>query len=339
MEKVKNKVKEDLLSLFGKEELNEESYEYTEFYIKSSVLTLNGKSISIFPQSYGFSLSDEISGKVVSLDSFKPGLTVREDLKDKILFIKHLSHYDIPYLVEANPSCVLTTSDIRKPLYIKDFCVFKVPFPFMGGEKVKININIKEEEEIIKNYFVDFGLGNYYVFIHYPYDSRFQEVDSLEFFGSFSVIREIADRLVNVGYPKGFKIRVLITENKFSNYIGLEKHLGNFDTETVLSILNIDGCGLGNEKFITINNRRRILDFFHLKKVPQLMRDLGIKIKQDKCMEYIVFPKTDIPILWFFSQPNIHMYELNKDFLDSKIPLEFASTVFYLINNLYKEMI
>lgn len=337
--KVKDKIKEEILSAFKEEELQKESFEYTEFYIKSSVLTIDGKSISIFPQSYGFASTDEITGKVISLEKIRPGYVIRESLKNKVLFVKHLNQYDIPYLVDINPSCVLTTSDIKKPLYIKDFPIFRVSFPFFGNEKIKIKVSIKEEEEVVENTFVDFGLGNYYIFIHFPYDSRFQEEENLEFYGSFLVIKDIIDRIINVGYPKGFKIRILFTENKFSNYIGLQRHLENFDTDNLLSIINIDGCGLGNEKLITISNKKKIIDTFHIAKTVELMKSLGIKIKKERCAEYFDFSFLDVPIVWLFSQPNIHMYELNKGFLDEKIPVEFSSTVFYLLNNLYKDMI
>ena len=339
MIKVGNRVREEILSLFKEEEIEKETYEYTEYYIKSSTLYLSGKSISIFPQSYGYSSLKEISGKVISLNKIRPAFTIREELKNKILFIRNLSHYEIQYLVDTKPACVLTTSDIKKPLYIENFPIFKVSFPFLGGEKVKIKISLKEEEELIENRFIDFGLGNYFILVHYSYDNRFQEDDNLEFYGSFLVIKEIVDRLLNVGYPKGFKIRVLFTENKFSNYIGLKKHLENLDLDNLLSVLHIDGSGLGNEKFITISNKKKIVDSFHRKKVSELMESLGQKVKEDKCREYIDFSFLDIPVIWFFSQPNIHMYELNKGFLDEKISIEFASSLFYLLNNLYKDLI
>ncbi len=335
---LKHLIKEGIFSIF-EEELKKETFTYIEYYLKNCSLEIENKKIEIYPLSYGFSSNDTLEGEVVSLETVKPGYALKEELKDKILFIKDLNQYHIKYLLEIKPTAVLTTSDIYKTIFTKDFPIFKTQFPFIGKEKIKITFRIKEEEEIVENYFYDFGLGSYFAYIHFPYDIRFQDENSISFYSSYLVIKDIVDRLVNVGHPKGYKVRVIFTENKYSDYIGLKKHLENQDTDKILSILNIDSCGLGNEKLITISNKRKIIDSFHKEKVSNLMRELGYKTKKEELMENLDLSGINVPFVWFFSQPNLHMYSLKKEFLDERKPVEFSSNLFYLINNMYKEMI
>ncbi len=339
MIKVKDVIKRELLSPIDEESIKRETFIEKEFYIKNASVSLNGKRVSIFPLSYGFSATDEISGKVIFLEKVRPAFSIRESLKNKIIFVKYLDQYSLRYLSQINPSAVLTTSDIKRPIFFKNFPVFKTPFPFLGGEKVKIQFSVKEEEEILENILFDFGLGNYYLYIHYPYDERFQEEDEIEFYSSFLVMKDIIDRLINVGYPRGYKLRILITPNKFSDYPGLRKHLENTDNDNILSIINIDRTGLGNEKIIIGTENKKFLDNFHRKTVYTLSKEIKPGIKMEKFMEYIDLSFLKIPIIWLFSQPNIHMYDLNKEFLDEKYPVEISSLIFFLINNLYKELL
>ena len=339
MEKVKSLIKNTIFKYFEEDEIKQENSIFVEYYVKSSVLVLEGQKITTIPISYGFEKNAEFSGKVLSLERFTPGLSVDEKLKNKILFIKHLNHYDIKYIVNSKPAVVLTTSDIKRPLYIKDFPIFKVPFPFLGNEKVKVFLKVKEEEEILENRYIDIGFGNYYVYLHFPYDPRFQEPEDLNFYASFYVLKEVIDRLVNIGYPRGFKTRILLTEGKFSNYSGLQKFLAQQDEDKIISIVNIDSCGLGNEKLITKSINKYLIDEFHIKKVSKLMKDLGVNLQKESLKEYMDFSFLNIPMIWFFSQPNIHLYELTSDFINEKDIKEFSSYVSYLLNNLYKEMV
>lgn len=339
MEKVKQLIEKEILDFFEEEDIKQENSISLEYYVKSSVLVLEGQKITTIPISYGFKKDAEFSGRVLSLEKFSPALSVREDIKNRILFIKNLNHYDISYIVKAKPAVVLTTSDIKRPLYIKDFPIFKVPFPFIGNEKVRILLKVKEEEEILENRFIDIGFGNYYVYLHFPYDPRFQEPEDLNFYAPFSVFREIIDRLVNIGYPRGFKTRVLLTEGKFSDYSGLQKFLAQQDEDKIISIINIDGCGLGNEKLITKSMNKYIIDDFHINKVSKLMKELRVKMKKEPLKEYMDLSFLNVPLIWFFSQPNIHLYELTSDFINKKPIKEFSSYISYLLNNLYKEML
>ncbi len=339
MIKVKKLIENDLFSLFKEHEIVSESYISLEHYIKNAFFVLEGKKISAIPISFGYNVERELSGKVLSLEKIYPGYVINKSFKGKILFVKELSQYEIRYLVEIEPSAVLTTSDIQKPLFIQKFPVFKVPFPFIGGEKIKIFFKVKEEEELYTVNTIDFGFGNYFLYIHFPYDPRFDEPEDINFYSSYLVMKDIVDRLINVGYPRGYKVRLIFSEGKFSNYAGLEKYISKQSSENILSIINIDGVGLGNEKLITISNHIEIIDPFHIEKVEKLMKDMGVSIKKEKLLEYIDLSFTDIPFIWFFSQPNIHMYELDKEFLSEKYPKEFASYIFYLVNNLYKEIL
>ncbi len=339
MEKVRLLIKKEISDLLEEDEVKKESSVITEYYIKSSVLVLEGQKITTIPLSYGFGKNAEFSGKVTSIERFTPGLSIDEKFKNKVLFIKHINHYDVKYIVNSKPAVVLTTSDIKRPLYIKDFPIFKVPFPFLGNEKVKIFLKVKEEEEILENRYVDIGFGNYYVYLHFPYDPRFQEPEDLNFYAPYNVLKEILDRLVNLGYPRGFKTRILLTEGKFSNYSGLQKFLAQQDEDKIISIINIDGCGLGNEKLITKSINKYVIDEFHISKVSRLMKDLGVSLKKEYLKEYMDLSFLKIPLVWFFSQPNIHLYELTSDFIGEKDIKEFSSYISYLLNNLYKEMV
>ena len=335
---IKEQLRDEIFSIF-EEEPKKEIITVAEYYLKDSTLSIEKKEITVDPISYGFPLENEIEGKVISIEEIKPGYAIKKSLKNEVLFIKKLNQYHIKYLLEINPSAVLTTSNIDKPLFIRNFPIFKVDFPFIGGEKIKLTFRIKEEEEILENHFYDFGLGSYYLYIHFPYDVRFQNFQDLNFYAPYIVIKNIVDRLVNVGNPKGYKVRVIFTENKYTDYIGLKKHLENQNLDRILSIINIDACGLGNEKFITISNKRKIVDSYHIKKVKELMKEIGFKIKKEPLMESVDLEEIKVPFVWFFSQPNIHMYQLKKEFINEKIPVEFASGIFYLINNMYKEML
>ncbi|WP_457625719.1 hypothetical protein [Persephonella sp.] len=315
-------------------ELREESF-YTEYSaVKKAVTSLNGKKIKLKPVSFGYQGKEEIKAPVVKIEEF-PHIAL-QDLSDRIVYIESIENLSFfHHLKISNPAAVVTNTEIKKPLFIKNFPVFYIP-SFVKQEELYIKLSLKKIKKEYKNLFFDIGVGTYFLYINFPFDSRFQYTDSLSFYGSFSSLLSLIKKLIDIKHPRGYRTRVIISDMMFSDYEGLYNHIKNTDKEKILSITNIENCGIGNEKLI-IKNRKNLLDSFHYRKIKKILKKAGKSYPEETLKDYSNIDRINIPVIWFASQPNENLYNLKKEFLNEKLILNFVNDLFFILNKLYKD--
>jgi len=316
-------------------ELKEEKHNTEQYVIKDAVLSISGKKIKLSPISFNYSGDTTIEKKLVRIKECLPHIAL-EDFSEKILYVEHINDLStFHHIIKSNPSAVITNTPIKKPLNIKEFPVFYIP-SILNHSNAKIKISIKKKKIEFKNFFFDLGVGAYFVYLHFPFDHIYSKPDSIEFYSSFQVFTKLIKKLIEIKHPKGYRIRVLISDMQFSNYLGLFKHLDKIDKDRIISIFHIENCGLGNEKLI-IKNRKNLLDFFHYIKINKLMTENKNEVKEEKLKDFSVIDKVNIPVIWFTSQPNENIYNLKKEFLNEKLIDNYVNDMFFLINKIYRE--
>jgi hypothetical protein len=332
-------VKESIKNIvLPKADIHEEELERDFFVFKKVILNTDGKKIKLNPLSFGYKKSEKIEGEFIKIERLYPHHAFDESLKGKILYIHHLGKTkNLHYLFNLKPKLVLTNTDVKKPIYSPDFPIFFVP-SILSQKKVEISFKVKNSKTKLKNYYLDIGRGPYFVYIHFPFDSRFENKNNIAFDSSLKVTLGVIGKFLNVKYPRGYRIRTLFSDLKFSDYEGLEFHLKNVNKDSILSVFNIENCGTGNEKLI-IKNKKYLVDRFHYKKLQNILSRIEVSFPEENLEDYSNIERIDLPVIWFSSQPNDNLYTLKKEFLNEKLILNFTNHIFFLINNIYKENI
>ncbi len=304
--------------------------------IKKTELFVESKKITGIPVSTGYRGRSVIEGRIYSIEKLSPSYIFQDSFKEKIIYIKEpIKPEKLRYILPLKPKAVILNTEFKRPLFIENFPVIYVP-SILKETDIRIEITVKNVENSTKNIYFDIGYGAYFLFLVFPYDSRFQTKDCLDFYGSFQVTKEIIRRLLEVKKPSGYRIRVLFSDYKYADYRPLKEHIKKIDNDLILSIINTENCGLGNEKLI-VKSEKNIIDRFHFDRINRLMKNLNLSIKTDR-YEGLYFPDFKIPVVWFASQPNNNIYTLKKEFLNRNLIERFASNLFYIMNNLYKEI-
>ncbi|MDQ7056873.1 MAG: hypothetical protein Q9M89_10710 [Persephonella sp.] len=317
-------------------EINEERYNTEQYAVKGATLEISGKKIKLRPVSFNYRGRTVIEGELIKQTECFPHIALK-DLSEKILYIEHMDDISIfHHIIKSSPSAVITNTPVKKPLNIKEFPVFYVP-SILNHNRVKIKISIKRKNLEFKNLFCDLGVGAYFVYLHFPFDQIYSRPDSIEFHSSFQVFLKLVKKLIEVKHPRGYRIRALLSDMQFADYTGFFKHMEKMDRERIISIFHIENCGLGNEKLI-LKNRKNLLDLFHYRKISKLFMENKTEIKGVKLKDFSVIDKIDIPIVWFASQPNENMYSLKKDFLNEKLIDNCVSSLFFVINRIYRKI-
>ncbi len=337
-----NYIEENLKDRFPNLKIRKEIFSLSTFKFKKINLFQNNSKIKISNFSIGYPEDLDIKGKIYKIPSNNPSeiFQEREILKDKIVFIENINHFNFKYFQLINPKLVFTNSMSFKSIYSEKFPIISSNYIIDENKELQIIGKVKKEEIKGTNYFIDIGYGAYYFYILFPFDSFFQTKDNLIFHGTFNLLKEILRRLFEVKYPKGYRIRILFNDLAYFNYYGLKKHLENIQKKNIICFLNLEATGIGNEKLILKNNRN-FLDNFTESRINQIMYEIGAKIKKERLKEFSYLDEilTNIPIIWFFSQPNEEKYNLKKDFLPKKMGDNMAYVLFSIINNLYKGVI
>ena len=318
----------------GNINFSHEEFIVDDFVTINAYMNLNGKKIKLTPISFGESF-DTIQGKIEKFDYVFPHISLK-NLEGKIAYIKNISNLKtFHYLIQAKPKAVLTNTEIKKPIYIKDFPVFYIP-SLLNDQEVIINTKTKRKQFTGENIYFDIGVGAYFIYLHFPFDSRFHNIQSMSFYSTYKTFLELIDKLVKIKHPKGYRIRILITDLMYSNYAGLMNHLKNTNYENILSIFHLENSGAGNEKLV-LKNVDNIIDNFHLNRIKKIFSNTGWELKDTTLQDFSNIDYIKIPIIWFTSYPNERIYFLTKDFLNDKLTENFANQLFYIINNLYRE--
>ncbi|SNZ11058.1 hypothetical protein SAMN06265182_1995 [Persephonella hydrogeniphila] len=316
-------------------QIQEESFQTEYSVIKKALTYLDGKKIKLKPVSFGYHGKKEIKAPVIEIKGNFPHIAL-QNLSDKIVYIENIENLSfLHYLKISNPAAVITNTEIRKPIFIENFPVFYIP-SFIKQEELYIKLSTKKIKKEYRNIFLDIGVGTYFIYINLPVDSRFQDINSLSFYGSLSTLIYLLEKLISIKYPKGYRTRIIISDMLFSDYEGLYNHINKIDKDKILSIINIENCGIGNEKLI-IKNRRNLLDSFHYIRIKKILEKAGKTYNEEKLEDYSNIDRINLPVIWFASQPNESLYNLKKEFLNEKLILNFVNDLFFIINKLYKD--
>jgi len=305
----------------------------TDILIKNIYANSKGKPIKAFPLSLGYSKEATISGEVIYIENLEPSVILRKkELKDKILYIKDIDkHSYIKYLKIISPKAVLTNRNFYRKAFIEEFPLIYTPTILEDGTHIDISLILSEKKYKSKNYFVDIGLGGRFIIILFPFDSRFQAINDLAFWGSLQLFLMLMRRLKNIS-SNTLKIRFLAIDFKYTNYIELKKHLEHIDK--VLAIYNLDHSGIGNEKLV-IKTDRYIIDKYHFEKINEIFRKRNTSLYYDILSDYVEI-EIKKPIIWFNSQPNEYLYILKKEFLNKNLYLDISDIIYEIITNSYK---
>ncbi|RUM61119.1 MAG: hypothetical protein DSY66_02870 [Persephonella sp.] len=317
-------------------DIKKESITLEDNLIKSCELKFqNSGRLKAFPLSLGYTGENRLSGELIHIENLKGDILLSvKRLNNKILYIKEIEkHIYLKYLFKIKPKAVITNVDFGRKIYSTDFPILNV-YSFLDNIKeIEINLDIQSKKYKSKNIFIDFGLGGNFIIILLPFDSRFQNYDSLDFYGSFKLFKYLLKRFKNF-QSDIYRLRFLITDFKYTNYISLKEHIKNL--EEVIAIYNIENSGLGNEKLI-IKTDRYILDKILYKRIINIFNKKKKFISPAMSDELVNLPE-NYPIIWFNSQPNINLYKLDKNFVVDKFILDMSENIFDIIKNLYNEI-
>jgi len=315
-------------------DITEENFKTEYFVITKAHTYIKNRKISLFPVSFGYEGDELIEGEVEKLSHIFPHIAL-ENFEQKIVYVEKIDDLSLlHYLKLSKPKAVITNTDIKKPIYIKEFPVFYVP-SFLNQEKISIRLTGKKVKETFTNYYFDLGVGAYFLYINLPYDSFFQDKESINFYGSLKTVLYLLEKFVKVKHPKGYRIRIIASDLLYKDYQGLYHHFKNIDLDRVLSVINIQNCGLGNEKLI-IKNRRNLIDSYHYTKLKKIFNRQEVTFQEEKLKDYSNIDMIGLPVIWFNSQPNEFLYSLKKEFINEKLILNFVNRLYFVINNLYK---
>ena len=315
-------------------DINEENLK-TEYCVITKAYTyVKNKKLSLTPVSFGYEGNELIEGEMEKLSYPFPHIAL-ENFEGKIIYTENIDDLSfIHYLKLSKPKAVVTNTQIKKPVFIKKFPIFYVP-SFLNQEKMSIKLSIKKIKETFTNYYFDIGVGAYFLYINFPYDSVFYDEKSINFYGSFKTLLYLLEKFINVKHPRGYRIRVIASDMLHKDYEGLYQHFKNIDADRVLSVINIQNCGLGNEKII-IKNRRNLIDSYHYAKIKKIFEGQKFSFQEEKLKDYSNIDRIKLPIIWFSSQPNEFLYSLKKEFINEKLILNYVNRLYFVINNLYK---
>ena len=313
--------------------LKEEKVEGEFFVIEKAVIFTEGKKIKATPVSYGYNGIKTFIDEIIFIDKLEPDIVFKEELKGKILYIHKIPKLKyLHFLKQISPAAVITNTPVYRPIFIKDFPILYIP-SFIQTSNIKIQLKPKKKIFKTKNFYFDIGAGPYYFYIHFPFDTYFDKEDNIYFYASLKTSLNLIEKLLEVKYPRGYRIRFLFTDMKFMDYYGLKFHLKN--NNDILSIFHVENTGMGNEKLI-LKNINYLLDEFHYQKIHKLAKKSNQPVDETNFSGYSTIEKIDIPVVWFTSQLSEEFYNLKKDFLNEKLILNFVNKAFYFINNLYR---
>ncbi len=327
------------LDSFIKEELNRFNIKLNkEIFSKEAFLIKRAKSeIKLSPVCLINKKVNKINGKSIKVEYIQDILKENPKiLKEAIIYKDVLMEHELKYILHIKPKAVIFKNlEFINPIYL-----FPVPLFKLHEEEVPINIDIKlslKKREINgTNFFFDIGYGADIFYIVFPYDSLKQNERSLSFRGSFEVLKEITRRLLNVTKPKGFRIRILIYDHRFHFNYGLKKHLDNINISRVLSVLNLQDCGLGNEK-IVIKNNRYMLDNMTEALIYRELYRIGIEVDRINLFEFsdidTVFKNK--PIVWFLSYPVNKKHNIDYTFLKREYSGKVSAFIFSILKNVF----
>jgi len=332
--KVADRIYKELKAEF--KNVKKENIYLEDSLIKSCEIKLqNGGRLKALPLSLGYNGENRLSGELVHIENLRGDILLSaEFLKYKILYIKEIEkHIYLKYLFKIKPKAVITNADFGRKVYSTDFPILNI-YSFLDNvKKVEINLNIETKRYKSKNIFIDFGLGGNFIIILFPFDSRFQDYNSLDFYGSFKLFKYMLKRFENF-QSDIYRLRFLATDFKYTDYISFKEHINRL--EEVIAIYNIENSGLGNEKLI-IKTDRYILDKIRYKRIINIFNKKKKFILPAVSDELVNLPE-NYPIIWFNSQPNINLYKLDKNFVVDKFILDMSENIFDIIKNLYNEI-
>jgi hypothetical protein len=184
---------------------------------------------------------------------------------------------------------------------------------------LKLNVVNEKNNSCI---FFDIGYGDKF-FIYYL---NIEDLEKLSDFSSYTVFKEILDRYMKVGYPKGFRTRFFIN---FSNDLQcLKKNLENIKKDDILLLFLLNNAGVGNEK-LAVNNINKNL----IKRLEKLIENNGLdtSLILDKDFN---FNFEGINTLWLKPYPNEFYKILEKKFFSE----EFKNKAVFTINLISKKI-
>ncbi len=315
---------------FNKESFLKEIYEIKK--VKSKTLNLNSK-ILIDREIAG------IEGELLRIEYIQELLSLQKEyIENSILFLDILSEKDLKYIYMFKPRAVITKEvQLINPVKLFPVPVFVVDDLNDSLKELDIKLKLKKIKIKGTNLFFDVGYGADIFFIIFPYDSKIQSIEDLSFKGSFFVLKEIIRRILNVTKPKGFKIRVLLCDLRFHLNYGLKFHLKKMDKSRIISVLNIQDTGLGNEKLV-VKNIRYIIDGLMEANILTGLNRLGMQIERTVLKEFSNIDEliNNKSIIWLLSYPNKYKHKLNHFFLSKEFYDDAATMLFLILKNALK---
>jgi hypothetical protein len=133
-----------------------------------------------------------------------------------------------------------------------------------------------------------------------------KDLEKLSDFSAYIVFKEILDRYMKVGYPKGFRTRFFINFN--NDFQCLRKNLKELKKDDVLLLFLLNNAGVGNEK-LAVNNINKNL----IKRLEKLIENNGLdtSLILDKDFN---FDFEGVNTLWLKPYPNEFYKILDKNF-------------------------
>lgn len=194
---------------------------------------------------------------------------------------------------------------------------------------IKLNWDFIESKGA--NLFFDIGFGEKFVIFTLPIGKDFKPENLVNFY-SLEILFESVRRFIHVNPPKGFRVRFLITDSRDGDLLNLKLHIDKLGKERILTIINLDELGLGNEKLV-ING----LDSRMIFKINKVIKENGLNVKMIKWKKNCMAEKIPgINIIEFKSYPNKFIDLLPKDFFDEKRKNYATGLIFLIVTQVFK---
>ncbi|GAB6073039.1 hypothetical protein JCM14244_14160 [Venenivibrio stagnispumantis] len=328
--KIYDFIKQDIKKSFENIEIKEEDFSISiNLPIKAKLKTNTGK-YKLEPISFG-NFTENIATNLVSLNKLNLSYIYKqkESLINSIIYIKEIKNlYKLKYLFLLEPKAIIIRQKPNEILYSPDFPIFYTNKDIK--EENEANLKIKSKEKLIKgkNIFFDIGYSPYLIIILVPIDK-----DKLSFNQSYKIFKEILRRSLQVKKPYGKKLRFLFTDLSKYNYAGLREHLKSIDKQNIVTIINLEDVGFGNEEFI-IKNKEYFLNGEMIKKIDNILNAIKISPTKNilKDFSYIDDVISTIPFIWFKSQNKVNY--INDLFIPDSYILKMAFLIYSIIYKL-----
>lgn len=286
--------------------------------LKEYKLTYKEESLSINYNHLTFIKLNGLKLKSVGLNNFK-----EKQEKLNIEFFNKLNPTDISFVNLSKIDLIITNNIIKKDFFSDNIPILYSDNFNFENNNIQINYKTKKIKRKLKFIYSDIGFGPEFMNIFFPF------WEGKKNYNYDSFIKSFLSNIVNLGYPKGLRVRLIFAKIKFKSDI--EKII-DFLKKPKVSII-IDGNIIGNMKILYKYNGFFLFNKSILNSILDIKNHFGYEINFLTSIDFDQLTYKN-KLIWI--NPYINDYEFE---LSEKTVKEKSSLIYSLINTLPKYLL